>query len=117
MIEGDSGGGLAVAVDETWTLVGIVSVGKVIKKSKTDDATCDLSEYVLYTDVAKFHSWINRVIMETPDTTVKGVTEKKVMIEAHRDTMSDNSGAKICTEFSQNVKICFSTSVSHSQKT
>jgi Leucine-rich repeat (LRR) protein len=61
---GDSGGGLAVVVDETWSLVGIVSVGRV-KNKRTPTETCNLSDYVLYTDVAKFHSWINQVMMET----------------------------------------------------
>ncbi len=92
MIKGDSGGGLAVAVDETWTLVGIVSVGKVIKKSKPDE-TCDLSNYVLYTDVARFHNWINRVIMET-----------------HRDTMPDklaeNNG---CLKYGQQIFLILAT--------
>jgi secreted trypsin-like serine protease len=84
-LKGDSGGGLAVSVDEAWTLVGIVSVGKVITKSKTDGGTCDLTDYVLYTDVAKFHSWINRVIMET-----------------HRDTVPDKlAGNNGCFKFGQ----------------
>ncbi len=79
-------------VDETWTLVGIVSVGKVINKSKPDE-TCNLSEYVLYTDVAKFHSWINRVIMETD-----------------RDTMPDTAAYNFI-EISHSEKICYSLSL------
>jgi hypothetical protein len=57
-------GGLAVALEETWTLIGIVSAGRV-ENQFTPFETSDSSDYVLYTDVAKFHSWINRVIMET----------------------------------------------------
>jgi secreted trypsin-like serine protease len=66
LLKGDSGGGLAVPddVDETWTLVGIVSVGRVKNKSMANE-TCNLPDYVLYTDVAKYYNWINRVIMET----------------------------------------------------
>jgi secreted trypsin-like serine protease len=62
--KGDSGGGLAVAVDETWTLVGIVSAGRT-KNNLTRNETCFLSDYVLYTDVAKFHNWVNHIVMET----------------------------------------------------
>ncbi len=53
--------GLAVADDEKWSLVGIDSV----KNQVSPNEMYNLSDYVLYTDVAKFHSWINRVIMET----------------------------------------------------
>jgi hypothetical protein len=62
--KGDSGGGLAVSFDETWTLIGIVSAGRV-KSKLTPKETCNLPDYVLYTDVGKFHNWINRVVMET----------------------------------------------------
>jgi hypothetical protein len=69
----DYGSGLAVSVDETWTLVGIVSAVR-LKNKKTPTKTCDLSDYVLYTDVAKFHSWINRVIMETDRVIIRQKT-------------------------------------------
>lgn len=50
--KGDSGGGLALLVDNRWVLRGIVSIG--IKGQRT----CDLHHYTLYTDAAKFYDWI-----------------------------------------------------------
>jgi secreted trypsin-like serine protease len=43
----------------TWTLVGIVSAGA------TKNGTCDLPNYVLYTDVSKYYEWIYQVVLET----------------------------------------------------
>jgi hypothetical protein len=75
-ITGGSGSGLAVSVDKTWSLIGIVSGGRA-KNQQTPNETCDLSDCVLYTDVAKFHSWINRVIMETDWDTDKNKSPGK----------------------------------------
>jgi secreted trypsin-like serine protease len=97
LIKGDSGGGLAVPVDETWTLVGIVSVGKVQNKSKKNE-TCDLSEYVFYTDVAKFYNWIAQVIMETDRDNISAATNE------------------FCSETTQNETVCYRTSASYSEK-
>lgn len=51
---GDSGNGMAFKIHDKWFLRGIVS------STLTDQITysCNLSEYVVYTDVAKFISWI-----------------------------------------------------------
>jgi hypothetical protein len=51
---GDSGGGLYLKKDQRWYLRGIVS-----NAIKGDQLICDLNQYVVYTDCAKFVSWIN----------------------------------------------------------
>jgi secreted trypsin-like serine protease len=59
-ISGDSGGGLVHKINGKWTLIGIVSA------SLYDPATiCDLENYALFTDVAKFNGWIDQVLLET----------------------------------------------------
>lgn len=50
--QGDSGGGLVLKVGKKWFLRGIVSA------SLRDGASCDVSNYAVFTDVAKFISWI-----------------------------------------------------------
>lgn len=50
---GDSGGALAIKVNNQWTLRGIVSVA--IPQANN---ICNLKHYVVFTDVAKFLDWI-----------------------------------------------------------
>lgn len=52
---GDSGGGLILFEDGVWQLRGIISV------ALADPITgmCNLKQYVVFTDVAKFITWIN----------------------------------------------------------
>jgi secreted trypsin-like serine protease len=50
--QGDSGGGLVLKVGKKWFLRGIVSA------SLRDGASCDVSNYAVFTDVAKFIPWI-----------------------------------------------------------
>lgn len=49
---GDSGGGLFLMYNNKWYLRGLVSL------SITQTITCNLDNYVIYTDVAKYDSWI-----------------------------------------------------------
>jgi secreted trypsin-like serine protease len=56
---GDSGGGLVLEINSNWTLLGIVSAG-LIKHE-----VCDLTDYVLYTDVSKFYDWIYLMMIES----------------------------------------------------
>jgi secreted trypsin-like serine protease len=56
---GDSGSGLILEINSNWTLVGLVSAGLI------KDEDCDLSDYVLYTDVSKFYDWIYQIMIET----------------------------------------------------
>lgn len=51
---GDSGSGLAFKIDNKWMLRGIVSAALADPIS----STCNLGEYVVFTDVAKFVGWI-----------------------------------------------------------
>jgi secreted trypsin-like serine protease len=68
-LSGDSGGGLILSFDGLWKLVGIVSanIGQPIifdgqKKAKI---VCNLDNYLVYTDVAKYNDWVYQVILET----------------------------------------------------
>ncbi|KAI5633007.1 trypsin domain-containing protein [Phthorimaea operculella] len=62
---GDSGGGFLVFVPDTnnpktgaWYVRGIVS----LSVSRTDAALCDSSQYVVFTDVAKFRGWVTKLV-------------------------------------------------------
>jgi hypothetical protein len=49
-------------------IVGIVSAAvakPVIFNQREIKIICDLDNYLVYTDVAKFYDWINQVILET----------------------------------------------------
>lgn len=54
---GDSGGGLFVLDDGRWRVRGIVSLAL---SAKSAEKPCNLDEYVIFTDVAKYRSWIKR---------------------------------------------------------
>ncbi|GAB0088229.1 Serine protease gd [Sergentomyia squamirostris] len=53
---GDSGSGLLIYEDHRWQLAGIVSVA--VKHPYS--GICDLSQYVVFTDVTKFLDWIDK---------------------------------------------------------
>lgn len=55
---GDSGSGLMLNQDGKWFLRGLVSVS--LKDSTT--GSCDLHEFVVFTDVASFVSWITTLL-------------------------------------------------------
>ncbi|XP_047516407.1 serine protease gd-like isoform X3 [Pieris napi] len=52
---GDSGGGLYILDNGRWKLRGVVSLALL---SQNGDATCDLNEYVVFTDAAQYLPWI-----------------------------------------------------------
>lgn len=51
---GDSGGGMTFKINNKWMLRGIVSAAL----ADPIENTCSLGEYVVFTDVAKFVTWI-----------------------------------------------------------
>lgn len=51
---GDSGGPLMIERNGRWYLRGIISTSLLDPKTRS----CDLGKYVVFTDVAKFHTWI-----------------------------------------------------------
>ncbi len=51
---GDSGGGMAFKINNKWVLRGIVSTAL----ADPIENICNLGEYVVFTDVAKFVTWI-----------------------------------------------------------
>ncbi|CAK1590142.1 unnamed protein product [Parnassius mnemosyne] len=54
---GDSGGGLFVLDDGRWKLRGIVSLAL---STTSADKRCNLDEYVVFTDAAKYLTWIKK---------------------------------------------------------
>jgi secreted trypsin-like serine protease len=68
ILSGDSGGGMVLEVDGLSKIIGLVSASAA-KKTMVDGKLakiCDLDNYVVYTDVSKFHNWINQVVFDTP---------------------------------------------------
>jgi secreted trypsin-like serine protease len=58
---------MVLEVDDLWKIIGIVSAGNrktVNTKNGTEDS-CNLGLYSVFTDVSKFHDWINQVVLET----------------------------------------------------
>lgn len=54
---GDSGNGFVIKVNEVFYLKGIVSSSTI-----TSTKNCDVSKFAVYTNVLKFHTWINRIV-------------------------------------------------------
>jgi hypothetical protein len=54
-------------IDGLWKTVGIVSsaVGKSAVIDGKNKTICDLNEYLVYTDVSKYNSWIDQIVLET----------------------------------------------------
>jgi secreted trypsin-like serine protease len=64
---GDSGGGMVLKVGGLSRIIGIISAsdGQYAIVDGKVKLICNLDNYVVYTDVSKFHSWINQVVLET----------------------------------------------------
>ncbi|XP_045503356.1 serine protease gd-like isoform X1 [Colias croceus] len=58
---GDSGGGLYILDNGRWRLRGVVSLSLV---SQNGDHTCNLNEYVVFTDAAQYIPWIKEKMRE-----------------------------------------------------
>ncbi|XP_031330602.1 serine protease gd-like [Photinus pyralis] len=56
---GDSGGGFVVKQNGRWTLRGIVS--SALQDSRTK--SCDLNNYMVFSDVGSFNRWIQNVLV------------------------------------------------------
>ncbi|KAJ8711115.1 hypothetical protein PYW07_008357 [Mythimna separata] len=82
---GDSGGGLYLLEGGKWTLRGVVSLA--LQNSRL---TCDLNEYVVFTDTAKFLPWIRHILAD------------KYIEPVHRyatsTTISDECGVGVASE-------------------
>ncbi len=55
---------MVLEIHGLWTIIGIVSAAL----AKIDDEgvkTCDLDNYIVYTDVSKLYDWVYQVILET----------------------------------------------------
>lgn len=59
---GDSGGGLVFKVNNEWVLRGIVSISPGLKTTSNSESQCDLTQYVVFTDVAKHYDWIQNTL-------------------------------------------------------
>ncbi len=63
-------------VDGLWKLAGMISscIHKpVVKENGKNVSICDLNNYLVYTDVSKFNSWIELVIVDSYNSTLDGV--------------------------------------------
>ncbi|XP_019558122.2 polyserase-2-like [Aedes albopictus] len=72
---GDSGGGMYFSTGDRWELRGIVSFGS---KSKT--GSCDTSKYIMFVNVAHYHSWIRKLTdgrIGHVSNVIKRISEKK----------------------------------------
>ncbi|RVE54004.1 hypothetical protein evm_001407 [Chilo suppressalis] len=56
---GDSGGGLYILDSGRWRLRGVVSVSL---RPDNGENTCDLNQYIVFTDAAKYNSWIRNIV-------------------------------------------------------
>ncbi|XP_063541271.1 serine protease gd-like [Cydia strobilella] len=56
---GDSGGGLYILDGGRWRLRGVVSLSL---RPENGESTCNLNEYVIFADAAKFIEWIKNII-------------------------------------------------------
>jgi hypothetical protein len=60
---------MALTIDGVWRIFGIISASlstPVCVGSGTPlQNICDLSNYVVYTDILKFHEWINQMVLES----------------------------------------------------
>jgi hypothetical protein len=53
-------------VGRLWKLIGIVSAA-IAQRAEIDgenERICDLNNYLVYTDVAKFSDWVYQVILD-----------------------------------------------------
>ncbi len=69
---------MVVEVDGLWKLAGMISSCihmPVVKENGKTETICDLNNYLVYTDVSKFNSWIERVIVDSYNSTLDGVDE------------------------------------------
>ncbi|XP_075983751.1 serine protease gd-like isoform X2 [Anticarsia gemmatalis] len=58
---GDSGGGLYLLDGGKWRLRGVVSISL---RPQNGDTTCNLNEYIVFTDTAQYLTWIRSVMAE-----------------------------------------------------
>lgn len=70
---GDSGGGLVIKLNDGWYIRGIASLAAKAT-SGTFDA-CDLTDFVLFTDVVSFADWIEENIGQKTQTITETITE------------------------------------------
>ncbi|XP_073948148.1 serine protease gd-like isoform X2 [Choristoneura fumiferana] len=56
---GDSGGGLYLLEGGRWRLRGVVSLSL---RPENGDNSCNLNEYIIFTDAAKYLQWINNIM-------------------------------------------------------
>ncbi|KRT85154.1 Trypsin [Oryctes borbonicus] len=56
---GDSGGGFMMLRNGRWTLRGVVSMSIADQGRR-----CDLSQYLVFTDVSKFYDWILEIVKQ-----------------------------------------------------
>uniref|UniRef100_A0A4Y0BPU6 Peptidase S1 domain-containing protein n=1 Tax=Anopheles funestus TaxID=62324 RepID=A0A4Y0BPU6_ANOFN len=71
---GDSGGGFFLNYTDTWYIRGIVS----FKQYRDETNTTDTTEYIVFTDVAKYLNWIKEHMGETDGQPTENDNSKKI---------------------------------------
>jgi hypothetical protein len=96
---GFSGAGMVVKVDGLWKLAGMISSCghmPVVKKKSIMVSICDLNNYLVYTDVSKFNSWIERVIIDSYNSTLDDDVVYKVNeVSAGRSVLGNTFQLKL----------------------
>ncbi|XP_050667416.1 serine protease gd-like [Leptidea sinapis] len=62
---GDSGGGLYIKDGGRWKLRGVVSLSLI---SQNEEQTCNLDEYIVFTDAAQYLNWIKDAMSKKPSS-------------------------------------------------
>ncbi len=76
---GNSGVGMVVEVDGLWKLAGMISNCihmRAEKENGKNVSICDFNNYLVYTDVSKFNSWIEQVIVDSYNSEFDGVVDE-----------------------------------------
>uniref|UniRef100_A0A182NPP7 Peptidase S1 domain-containing protein n=1 Tax=Anopheles dirus TaxID=7168 RepID=A0A182NPP7_9DIPT len=73
---GDSGGGLFFNFDDVWYIRGMVS----FTKPREDANTCDLKQFTVFTDIAKYLDWIKMHMRGKTEIAATSAEERNLKI-------------------------------------
>ncbi|KAG4080262.1 hypothetical protein HA402_010754 [Bradysia odoriphaga] len=73
--QGDSGGSISFEENGSYYIRGIVSVGQGKVNLITQKIDCDAMQYVVFTDVAKYLSWIKTTLGDKPELSSKSMSQ------------------------------------------
>ncbi len=62
----------------------------VVKEDGKTVTICDLNNYLVYTDVSKLNSWIERVIIDSYNRTLDGVDDETSAGQSNKEDIQPN---------------------------